>query len=125
MFSPFEEQLTPDAVSRARRDAYRPRNSATAVPILIGGLTEGNKAGAFWVTCLDKLVHFIIEKLAKERSFERSFEMKKCTHTKARIFGVLRQLEAGQTVKDVARELGVRRGDHLRLKSQVRRHRSR
>lgn len=42
--------------------------------------------------------------------------MKKRRHTEARIFGVLKRVEAGQTAKEVALELGVSRGDHLHLK---------
>jgi len=47
--------------------------------------------------------------------------MKKSKHTEEQIIGVLKQVEAGRTVKDVARELGVREDD-LHLEEQVRRH---
>lgn len=44
--------------------------------------------------------------------------MKNGKHTEEQIIGVLKQVEAGRTVKEVARE----RGDHLYVEEQVRRH---
>jgi putative transposase len=43
----------------------------------------------------------------RSSSEERSFGMKKGKHTEEQIIGVLKQVEAGRTVKEVARELGV------------------
>jgi putative transposase len=38
---------------------------------------------------------------------EKELRVKKSKHTEEQIIGVLKQVEAGRTVKDMARELGV------------------
>jgi len=48
--------------------------------------------------------------------------MGRSRHTEAQIIAALKQVEAGRTVEDVARECGVSAADHLRMEGEVRRH---
>ena len=48
--------------------------------------------------------------------------MKKGKHTEEQIIGVLKQVEAGRTVKGSGAGAGRQRGDDLHLEEQVRRH---
>ena len=48
--------------------------------------------------------------------------MKKGKHTEEQIIGVLKQVEAGRAVKEVARELDVSEAAIYTWKSEVRRH---
>ena len=63
------------------------------------------------MTCLDKLVHFIIEKPAKGGSFE----MKKYEHTEARALGVPRRVGEAQNSVENARKSATRSARTSRL----------
>ena len=45
--------------------------------------------------------------------------MSRSRHTEAQIIAALKQVEAGRTVEDVARECGVSQAHDLRLEGQV------
>ena len=48
--------------------------------------------------------------------------MKKSKHTEEQIIGVLKQMEAGRTVKEVGTGAGRQRSDDLHLEEQSRRY---